>query len=117
MSMTDPEDQRVDEFELNPDSSPNGAVTLRVRAELDMATVEGFEPALERAIASSEGPVVVDFGDCRFVDSVGVRALMRGAHRLADAGRVMRVVGARDQVRELFDMIALDQATAIEFAD
>ena len=107
----------MDEFELSPDSSPDGGVTLHVRAELDMATVEGFEPALERAIAESAGPVIVDFAECRFVDSIGVRALIRGGRALAARGRVLRIVGAHDQVRELFGMIALEQASAIEFDD
>jgi anti-anti-sigma factor len=117
MTLTDPDEHPTDQFEINPSPSPDGSVWLRVRGELDMASVEGFEPALERAMAATDGPVVVDFAECGFVDSIGVRALIRGARGLANSGRVMRIVGAHDQVRELFGMIALDQATAIEFAD
>jgi anti-anti-sigma factor len=117
MSLIDPNDRSTSQFEISPSPSPDGSVWLQVRGELDMASVEGFEPALERAIGEADGPVVVDFAECGFVDSIGVRALIRGARELAQSGRVMRVVGAHDQVRELFGMIALDQAAAIEFAD
>lgn len=117
MSITEPNEPSTDQFEISPSPAPDGSVWLRVRGELDMASVEGFEPALERAMAATDGPVVVDFAECPFVDSIGVRALIRGARELAQSERVMRVVGARDQVRELFGMIALDQAAAIEFAD
>ncbi|MFL5870800.1 MAG: STAS domain-containing protein [Solirubrobacterales bacterium] len=117
MALPYPQDEREYAFEISPSAGPDGAVRLRVRGELDMATAEAFEPALERAIDSTDGPVVVDFAQCRFVDSIGVRALIRGARRLAEAGRVMRVVGAHAQVCDLFRTIGLEQATAIEFGD
>jgi anti-anti-sigma factor len=79
MSITDPNEHSTDQFEISPSPAPDGSVWLHVRGELDMASVEGFEPALERAIAATDGPVVVDFAECPFVDSIGVRALIRGA--------------------------------------
>ena len=117
MSAGHPDDQVREAFELDESATPDGAAVLRVHGELDMATVEGFEPVLRRAIGSGDGPVVVDFAECRFVDSMGVRTLIRAGRLLAERGRVLRVVGAHDQVRELFRMIALDQAQAIEFDD
>lgn len=42
--------------------------------ELDMATVPGFEQAIERAQAGSQ--VVIDLRKLTFIDSTGVRALL-----------------------------------------
>jgi anti-anti-sigma regulatory factor len=68
------------------------------------------------AIDSPEGsgPIIVDFSDCGFVDSAGVRALIAGARRLEGSGRRLRITGARAQVRGLFQLILLDEAPAID---
>ena len=112
------EHQNLKQFEVVTRELPGGGTELKVRGELDLATVEGFEGPLAAAIDSAYGgQVVVDFGECGFVDSVGVRALIRGARRLDGSGRTLRISGARAQVRDLFNLIVLDEARSIDFND
>jgi anti-sigma B factor antagonist len=114
--MSSAEQGDVHDFEVARRDLPDGGVELRVSGELDLATVGGFEVPLTAAIDSPDGkgPVIVDFSACGFVDSAGVRVLIAGARRLAGSGRRLRVTGAREQVRDLFTLIALDDAPAIE---
>jgi anti-anti-sigma factor len=113
--MTRADDRTLKQFEVVRADLPHGAVELKVRGELYLATAEGFEEQLGDAIEGTDGTVVVDFSDCSFVDSVGVRALIRGGRRLDGSGRTLRVTGARAQVRDLFRLIVLDEAPSIEF--
>jgi anti-sigma B factor antagonist len=108
--------QNLKQFEVVGRELPGGGIELKVRGELDLATVEGFEAPLTAAIDSpAGGQVAVDFSECGFVDSVGVRALVSGARRLDGSGRKLRISGARTQVRDLFNLIVLDEARSIEF--
>jgi anti-sigma B factor antagonist len=114
--MSPAEHRNLKQFDVVRRELPEEGVELRVRGELDLATADGFEERLAEAIdAPASGPVVIDFSDCSFVDSVGVRALVRGGRQLDGSGRSLRVVGAREQVRDLFELIVLDEAPSIEF--
>jgi anti-sigma B factor antagonist len=113
--MSPPDDRNPKHFDVVRSDLPEGAVELKVRGELDLATADGFEDRLGEAIDDAGGTVVIDFSDCSFVDSVGVRALIRGGRRLDGSGRTLRVTGARAQVRDLFRLIVLDGAPSIEF--
>ena len=108
--------ENLKQFEVVQRELPGGGIELKVSGELDLATVEGFEVPLAAAIDSpGGGQLVVDFSECGFVDSVGVRALIGGARRLDGSGRKLRISGARAQVRDLFNLIVLDEAPSIEF--
>jgi anti-anti-sigma factor len=113
--VSPPDDRSLKQFDVVRGDLPDGAVELKVRGELDLATADGFEERLGEAIDGADGTVVIDFSDCSFVDSVGVRALIRGGRRLDGSGRTLRVTGARAQVRDLFRLIVLDEAPSIEF--
>jgi anti-anti-sigma factor len=114
--MGSAEHENLKHFEVVQRELPGGGIELNVRGELDIAAVEGFEAPLAAAIdAPGGGQVVIDFSECGFVDSVGVRALIRGARQLDGSGRKLRISGARAQVRDLFNLIVLDEARSIEF--
>jgi anti-sigma B factor antagonist len=115
--MTPFEEDNLKRFEVTRRPLSDGGVELAVSGELDLATAEGFEPLLMETIESTERTVTVDFANCSFVDSSGVRALVAAARALEKSGRTLRITGARAQVRELFQMIVLDRAPAIEFID
>jgi anti-sigma B factor antagonist len=115
--MTPAEEENLKPFGVTRRPLSDGGVELAVSGELDLATSEGFEPLLMETIESTERSVTVDFANCNFVDSSGVKALIAGARTLERSGRTLRITGAHAQVRELFRMIVLDRAPAIEFVD
>jgi anti-anti-sigma factor len=81
-----------------------------IAGELDATSCDVFEPRLAAAIARGR-PVVVDLGDCTFVDVSGLR-MLRAAHDLARESSVPFVVvlpfSGRSSVRRLVLELAPD---------
>jgi len=111
------EGENLKRFDVSRRSLPDGEVELEIRGELDLSTAAGLEAELDAASAEAEGAVIVDFSACAFIDSSGVRALIGAARGLEESGAVLRIVGARAQVRDVFALVSLDDAAGIEFAD
>jgi anti-sigma B factor antagonist len=72
-------------FGVAEEEGPTGERIVRVRGELDIATVSHLERALLRPRDPGER-VVLDLGGLRFMDSSGLRVLLR-ARTEAKAGR------------------------------
>lgn len=64
---------------------------VRLRGEADVFTLPAIVDVLTRAIAGSEGSVVVDLADVSFIDTATVRALGRAWRFLDDRGRALTV--------------------------
>jgi anti-anti-sigma factor len=83
-----------------------GRVGLRLIGELDLNTVEVLEAELARAREQSP-PAVIDLSELRFLDMIGLRALLRAGQ--LDGALSTRLVGATGIVRRLIDLTrALD---------
>jgi anti-anti-sigma factor len=80
---------------------------VHVAGEFDMAGFEQFEEVLAHAARS--GHVVVDLGDCTFLDSAGVRAI---AAAVRDAERVS-IVAADPAIVRVLEITALDTLVAV----
>jgi anti-anti-sigma factor len=79
-----------------------GFVGLAVTGEIDETTCGELDSAL--ATVSDGGSVLLDLGECTFIDSKGLDVIMRGATRLLEDGRQLVVQNARGPVREVFRM-------------
>lgn len=79
----------------------SGRVGLRLIGELDLNTVGLLETELARTREQSP-PSVIDLSELRFLDLVGLRALLRGVE--SDAACTTRLVGATGIVRRLIDL-------------
>jgi RNA polymerase sigma-B factor len=70
-----------------------GAVVVRVRGDVDLATVARFDAALGEALDSAgERGLVVDVRNLAFIDVGGVRSLARVARLAADRGIPVRLL-------------------------
>jgi anti-anti-sigma factor len=56
------------------------AYEVKVEGEVDLDTVSELEGRLASLIAEGWAPILVDFSRCTYIDSSGIRALLR-AHR------------------------------------
>jgi anti-anti-sigma factor len=54
---------------------------IEVGGDIDIVTVTGLEGPVIGAIEQGRRPVVLDLGECAFIDESGIRLLLR-AHRL-----------------------------------
>jgi anti-sigma B factor antagonist len=88
---------------------------LEVSGEVDIATANELERPLIGAIEAGRRPVLLDLGNCDFIDSTGMRLVVR-ALKLADwngESAPPLVVVARGPVLNLFKVTALDRILPI----
>lgn len=93
-------------FSVHVADRQQGGAAVTVIGELDMASAPRLDAALEQAIGSG-GEVVLDMRACSFVDSSGIATIVKAARRLHDDGRVLRVDGAQERVRRIFELAGL----------
>lgn len=75
--------ERESEFER---IERNGEVVLVVRGEIDLSVAARFAQTLEATIDAANGSAVVDLEQVVFIDSAGVRELVKAQHRALDRG-------------------------------
>jgi anti-anti-sigma factor len=83
-----------------------GRPGIAVAGELDEATCGQLDSAF-RDMPNGGGSVILDLGDCTFVDSKALDVIVRAATRLWDEGGQLLVCNARGSVRELFRITGL----------
>jgi anti-sigma B factor antagonist len=76
--------------------------------EVDMSSAPKLEEAL-RAAVEQGGPILVDVTDIRFMDSSGIRSLVKAALDLGERGCLI-VHGERPQVRRVLDLARLAES-------
>jgi anti-sigma B factor antagonist len=84
----------------------DGAVILVVAGEIDLSTAPLFEEKLLAAEATEATTVIVDLERVSFMDSTGLKVLLKHALTDANGGRV-RVTPGSAQVRRLFEVTGL----------
>jgi anti-anti-sigma factor len=80
--------------------------SLIVRGEVDLATADDLERA---AIEAPGDRLVLDFRDVTFIDSSGIRALVRVAKR---SGARIVIRDPAPRVERLFRLVGLDRKQA-----
>ena len=85
------------DFAVHVAPAQGGGTDVAIFGELDLATVDQVEKALDEAIAA-EGRVVIDLRACGFVDSRGIATLVKAALRLRDMDRDLVIQGVQERV-------------------
>jgi anti-sigma B factor antagonist len=101
-------------FHVTPVRSEDGSLVLRLRGELDLATVPALVRAVAQAVELGPASIVLDLSTLEFLDARGVSGLIdagrlagaahrpmsvRNAHGLPEA--VLRLTGADAELRDL----------------
>jgi anti-sigma B factor antagonist len=85
------------------EQSVRGAPGAAVRGEMDIASVDRVEQALDAAIRDSAGAFVLDLSEVEFLDSTGLRMILHARALLARNDRALAIVCPPGPVRRLFD--------------
>lgn len=101
-----------DAFHVTTESS-NGSQRIVATGELDIATVPMLEEAFEAALATDAASILVDLGGITFIDSTGLRLLIKmsdscgngrlGIRSTAIVDRLLQVTGLLDQLPLIAD--------------
>ena len=90
-------------------------VTVALRGEVDVATVDQVRVALTDAIAAGPSAIVVDLSGLSFIDSTGLGALVFGFQRARDAGITFRLTRPSRGVHQILVLSGLLEV--VELAD
>jgi len=99
-----------------PAANADAPYVVEVGGDLDIATVNGLEEPVIRAIEEGRRPVVLDLCECVFIDSSGIRLLLR-AHRLLhpepDHHRPSLAIAASGHVASMLEITAVDKVIPV----
>lgn len=93
----------------------NGWISLEVEGEVDLATVEELEKAMEGVYGGGTESLVVDLTGTSFMDSTGLRALVMANRRFYEGGRSFAVAVSGGPVSRLIDLSGVN--TSIHIVD
>ncbi len=67
---------------LNTDRDADGTPRITAAGEIDLSNIDVFTEALATASAGTRGPITVDLGAVKYVDSAGINALFDHADQV-----------------------------------
>jgi anti-anti-sigma factor len=83
--------------------------TIRLRGELDLGNCDRLDEALLEAEASDAPRVLLDVDELRFIDSTGLRAILRATRHAERTGLPLRLTRGQGYVADMFRLTALDR--------
>jgi anti-anti-sigma factor len=100
-----------DDFEVRLEKLSGDAAVVHVEGELDLATTPRLEETLQ------EGPLpatlVVDLGNCSFIDSSAIRLLTTTARQTAENGGRVALVATDPGILRVLEITAVDTMLAV----
>ena len=87
-----------------------GAATVHLRGELDIATADAAFAYLRDVVDSQLGPVLLDLSELIFCDAAGLGVLARIAGYAHRAGRPLSLTAARPSLVRIMRITAMDEA-------
>jgi anti-anti-sigma factor len=86
----------------------DGVLVLMPKTRIDANTAKSFEEQSTALADKGPGSVVIDFVDVDYISSAGLRALLSIAQRIKSAGGKLTFCGARDNVKDVFQVSGFD---------
>jgi anti-anti-sigma factor len=85
---------------------------FRLSGEVDISNENDLAGLLEPEVALG-GDITLDLSGLGFMDSSGIRVLLRSASELAGRGGSMFLSGAREGLRRVFDVMGVERAPGL----
>jgi anti-sigma B factor antagonist len=89
------------------------ALVLEAQGHVDLSTRLKLSTALNDAVTTCDGAVVLDLCEVNFIDSTGIGVLLNALRRLTRQGRLFAVVCPPSPVRRVFEVTGLDGTFAL----
>jgi len=102
--MTD-NDPMTGTLRLSVEDVDNACVVI-AKGEIDLATADQLVTAVEM-LSDGGGPIILDLTEVEFIDSSGVRALLRCEQAAAEAGRAFALLRPSGPVARILDLVDL----------
>jgi anti-sigma B factor antagonist len=96
------------------EAAGDDAELVRVTDKLDVVASKAFEAELVAKLEAASSLLYVDFSDCPYVSSAGLRAVLIGAKTAKKADKRLVLAGMNPIVREVFKVSGFDRMLTIE---
>lgn len=83
---------------------PNGWMAISVDGEVDIASVDKLQKAIDAVFEERSDDLAVDLTESTFMDSTGLKALVMAERRFSDDGRSFAIVISGGPVSRLIDL-------------
>jgi stage II sporulation protein AA (anti-sigma F factor antagonist) len=101
------------DFQVTTSMGEDDTVLIAVRGELDIATAKQLEGPFKLAI-SDRRPLVLDLSECPFIDSTGLRLVLRTHQELSgEEPRQPMAVVVHANLRKMFSITAIDLSVRV----
>ena len=90
-----------------------GVLTLTLSGRIDAGTTDSFAGALTACIDRGERRIILDLAGIDYISSVGLRALILAAKRLAPLGGRIVLCRPQARIRQLLDIAGFTSMFAI----
>jgi anti-sigma B factor antagonist len=110
--LRNPGEAPVPILELDTDEHA-GLVRIALRGELDLSTAPKVEEELQRVETRSPPIVALDLTRLSFLDSTGLRLVIRADARAREEGRRLAIIRGPDEVQRVFSITQLDERLEI----
>ena len=91
----------------------NGWTSIAVEGEIDLATVDQLQTAIDDVLEGGNRHLVIDLRPSGFMDSTGLRALMVADRRFQDADRSFAIAVHGGPVSRLIELSGLSSTLTI----
>jgi len=93
------------EISIRPDGPAR--TTVIVSGELDAASSPDLDESLARLMSEGVDHLVVDLSDVSFLDSSGLRSIIRALNALAERNGTLRVSGVSPAVQRILEVTGM----------
>jgi anti-sigma B factor antagonist len=93
-----------DAFAIEVREPVGRALVVALQGEFDLAAAEALREALDAARSAADQGVVLDIAEVTFVDSSGLRELLRAHGAFAEDGKALVVIGLQPPVVRLLEL-------------
>lgn len=87
----------------------DGVAHVSLRGELDLSTVGKVDDELQKVEGSAPKVVLLDLSSLTFLDSTGLRCVVRADERAREEGRRLVVVKGPEAVHRVFEITRLEE--------
>lgn len=85
------------------------SVKLVINGDIDASSSINLDEALQHLCGEGKPPVLVDCNNLRYISSAGLGVFMSYIEELKNNKQTMVLFGLSDKVKNVFDMLGLDQ--------
>lgn len=93
-------------FELNAMHTA-GATTISLRGEIDFAAAIELTPELDKIVESCESELLFDLRGVTFIDSEGLKMILKAFDRMQRKGCIARIISLSDRARRVIDIAGM----------